>query len=105
MEDILIYYCKQLKLGSTIITNAKTIKYESNETFLIELLRLELENRELKRRNLNLKQANFDVVKTFEGYKVENIVIPDTLDLQDIKECNFIDRKENLIFYGPTGKR
>lgn len=104
MEDILIYYCKQLKLGSTIITNAKTIKYESNETFLIELLRLELENRELKRRNLNLKQANFDVVKTFEGYKVENIVIPDTLDLQDIKECNFIDRKENLIFYGPTGR-
>lgn len=71
--------------------------------FLAQLLRMEIEHRELTRKNRNLKSAGFDVIKTFENYKFGDIQIPNAIGIKELKSGAFIDRLENLILYGPVG--
>jgi len=60
-------YCKKLKIGKVFYQDYKEIKADSHEAFLLELLKRELENREVVRKNRLLRAANFDVIKTFRG--------------------------------------
>jgi DNA replication protein DnaC len=79
-SDILIkQYCKKLRLGMNIYENYSKISAADHADFLAQLLKMEVEHRELVRKNRNLKSAGFDVIKTF------------------------IERQENLILYGPVG--
>jgi len=96
-------YCKKLKIGKVFYQDYKEIKADSHETFLLELLKRELENREVVRKNRLLRAANFDVIKTFEDYIFDNIQIPSTITVEDITTAAFVGRKENLILYGPVG--
>jgi len=103
MQQKIKEHCAALKLGSRISENYKKIKAKTNEEFLEKLLRTEVEVREVNRKNTLLKTAKFDVVKTFEKYSFDEIEIPANLDIEDIKSAAFIERKENLILYGPVG--
>lgn len=103
MEDMLYKACRKLHFSSNIIENAKRIEKADNINFLLELFTLELENRELKRKNVYIKSAKFDVLKTFEDYSFEDIKIPKSITPTDIINSNFIDKKENLIMYGNVG--
>ena len=103
MQQVIKEHCFTLKLGSRMAENYKKIEAETNEEFLEKLLRLEVEARETNRKNSLLKTAKFDVVKTFENYSFDEIEIPVSIDIEDIKSASFIDRKENLILYGPVG--
>lgn len=103
MEDMLYTACRKLHFGSNIVDNAKTINKKTNVEFLLELFTLELEHRDMKRRNAYIKQAKFDIVKTFEDYTFEDIKIPKSITPEDIQNSSFIDRKENLILYGNVG--
>ncbi|WP_139902847.1 IS21-like element helper ATPase IstB [Clostridium thermarum] len=58
---------------------------------------------ETTRINRCLKQAKFDVIKTFENYSFKDIEIPEKLPLESIRNADFIDRRENLILYGGVG--
>ena len=51
MSDLLIKYCKELRFSSNLIENAKLLKSQDNLEFLTELFKLEIQNRELKRKN------------------------------------------------------
>ena len=42
-------------------------------------------------------------MKTFEGYEFNDIQIPSGITVDEIKSTDFIDKKENLILYGPVG--
>jgi len=95
--------CKQLKIGSTFYKGYKDIKADTHEQFLLELLKRELENREIVRKNRLLKTANFDVVKTFQGYTWDQIQIPPSISIEDIKAAKFVEQKANLILYGSVG--
>ncbi len=103
MEAMIEACCKQLKIGSTFYKGYKDIKADTHEQFLLELLRKELGNREIVRKNRLLKTANFDVVKTFQGYIWDQIQIPPSISLEDIKAVKFVERKANLILYGNVG--
>lgn len=103
MEAMIEACCKQLKIGSTFYKGYKDIKADTHEQFLLELLRKELVNREIVRKNRLLKTANFDVVKTFQGYIWDQIQIPPSVNLEDIKAVKFVERKANLILYGNVG--
>jgi DNA replication protein DnaC len=103
MESMIEACCKQLKIGSTFYKGYKEIKADTHEQFLLELLKKELENREVMRKNRLLKSANFEVVKTFEGYVWDEIQIPQAISIEDIKAANCVDQKENLILYGSVG--
>lgn len=55
MEDMLYKACKKLHFGSNIVDNAKTIQKSNHIEFLLELFTLELEHRDMKRRNMYIK--------------------------------------------------
>ena len=103
MSDLLIQYCKELRFSSNLIENAKLLKCEDNLEFLTELFKLEVQNREIKRKNAYIKSAKFDVIKTFEDYTFEDIMIPNSIAIHDILNANFVKNKENLILYGNVG--
>jgi DNA replication protein DnaC len=103
MESMIESCCKQLKIGSTFYKGYKDIKADTHEQFLLELLQRELGNREIVRKNRLLKTANFDVVKTFQDYTWDQIQIPASISIEDIKTVNFVGQKTNLILYGNVG--
>ena len=96
-------YCKALRLSTSLADNALTIEGKTNQEYLIKLLKAELDYRDEKRRNLCLKQAGFDVTKTFGNYQFNEIEIPKTLSIESIKSLDFINKTENLILYGKCG--
>lgn len=103
MKEIIAQYCKELRLGKSIVENYQKIQAEINEEFLLKLLKLEIENRRVSRKNRYLKQANFEVMKTFEDYSFENVQIPQSITLEELREGRFLEKKGNLILYGPVG--
>ena len=103
-SDVLIkHYCKELRLGTSFYENYEEIQAVDFGDFLAQILKREAENRELVRRNRNLKSAGFDVIKTFEDYVFKDIQVPQAIDIDDLKTGGFIDKLENLVLYGPVG--
>ena len=103
METELLIACRQLRLGSGLVERAKDITADCHLEFLYKFFAAEIEERERNRRNAYIKAARFDLLKTFENYTFEDIKIPKTITAEDIKECLFIPKKENLILYGNVG--
>jgi len=103
MEAMIEAACKKLKIGRTIYKGYKDIQAESHEEFLLKLLQEEVLNRQQQRKNRLLKNAGFDVIKTFQDYSFEHVVIPKSIQLQGITNVEFLQKKENLILYGSVG--
>ncbi|SKA86249.1 DNA replication protein DnaC [Caloramator quimbayensis] len=102
IENIKLY-CRQLKFGGNIAKSVTTIEAETHEEFLAKILEIEIKRRESVRKNRYLKQAGFDVIKTFENYTFEQIELPPSITIDELKTTEFIKRNENLILYGPVG--
>jgi DNA replication protein DnaC len=97
-SDILIkQYCKELRLGKNIYENYSKISATDYADFLAQLLKMEIDHRELVRKNRNLKSADFDVIKTFENYEFGDVQIPNAISIEELKTGAFIDKLENLI--------
>jgi DNA replication protein DnaC len=103
METLIKTCCKKLRIGQGFYEGYKDIQAQTHEEFLLKLLQQELKNREMTRKKRLLKTASFDVIKTLENYSFDEIQIPISLPLEDLKQGNFIERKENLILFGPVG--
>lgn len=103
MNELIKNYCKQLRLGHSMALNYPNINADTHEEFLAKLLEMELKARELSRKNRCLKQAGFDVIKTFDGYSFDHIEIPSSIPLEELKTAALLRNKENLILYGPVG--
>lgn len=103
MREQIAGYCRQLKWGNSIVENYKELEANTHEEFLVKLLEMELLNREVTRKNRYLKQAGFDIMKTFQGYEFDQVQIPVSITLDEIKNAAFIEKKENLILYGAVG--
>ena len=73
-------------MGKVFYQEYQDIQAETQEAFLAELLFRELEHREIAKKNRNLKAANFDRIKTFADYSFDNIQIPASLTVEDIKK-------------------
>jgi len=103
VDNTLIEACKKLHFGSGLAAKAKKIKADTHLDFLLQLFTSEIEERERKRRNSYMKAAKFDIIKTFENYTFEDIKFPASLTADDVMECGFIPKRENLILYGNVG--
>jgi DNA replication protein DnaC len=103
MDDALILACKKLRFGGDLVAKAKKIKAKTHLDFLLQLFNSEIEEREMKRRNILIKSAKFDILKTFENYTFEDIKFPSALSVDDLMCTNFVPRNENLILYGNVG--
>jgi DNA replication protein DnaC len=103
VKELIADYCRQLKWGNSIVENYQNLEADTHEEFLLKLLKMELSNREMTRKNRYLKQAGFDMMKTFQGYGFDQVQIPSSITLDELKNADFIEKKENLILYGAVG--
>lgn len=103
MRELIYECCRNLRLSSTFADNAMNVEGKTHQEYVLELLKLEIVYRTNKRKKLRIKQAGFDTLKTFEGYKFEDIEIPPALTIDLLKQADFLNRTENLIMYGKNG--
>ncbi len=96
-------YQRKLKLSTNLMKIYPEIEADSQEEFLLKLLKELHEDREEKRRIRNLNNAGFQVMKSLQGYEFSEIRFPDSLQLHDLQSLSFLEKKENLILYGSVG--
>lgn len=102
-EHHIIECCKALKLGSTLAQTAKNVEASTHQEFLYKVLAEELKRRGEAKRVRYLNAAGFYSIKTFDGFKFDEIKLPAALTPETIQSGDFIQRKENLILYGNVG--
>ena len=68
--------CKELKLSHNMVEMADRVQADSHPEYLLKLLRSELEHRETQRKDKFLKNAGFYSIKTFDGFRFDEVTLP-----------------------------
>jgi DNA replication protein DnaC len=103
MSEQIEKYMRALKLGG-LAKEWQSVNYHNNEQYVMELLEMELKEREINRINRMVKIAGFRVIKTLEDFVwTPSVEIPQGLAKEDMETFTFIKKKENLIFMGAVG--
>jgi DNA replication protein DnaC len=102
-DDEITSCCKKLKLSHNLAEMAQTTEGESHQEYLYKLLSAELLNREHGRAAKLINTAGFYSIKTFDGFRFDEITLPSDLTIESLKTLDFIKRKKNIIMYGRTG--
>lgn len=94
---------RQLFLSGRICEICKEEATPKQAEFLLHVLQEELQLREQNKRQRLVKRAGFPVYKTFEGYSYQSVKLPPAFSREELENCQFIEKKENLVLYGPVG--
>jgi len=91
-----------------LLSNYTMSKYAAKATpeqadFLLELFGCELEYRKNNKHQRLMKRATFPVPKSFDGYDWSNVVLPSSITREELMNCDFVGRAENIIAYGSVG--
>ncbi len=95
LPDIKANYEEQIKLAIE-----KKLSYRE---FLINLLAIEEQGKKERLKEINIKAANFEGIKTLEEF---NFSFQKSINIAKIKELetlSFLEKKENIILIGPPG--
>jgi DNA replication protein DnaC len=103
MRSEISAFCKKLVLSQRAVALCETEATPRQEEFLHRVLTEEMENRERSRRGRLMSKAGFPVYKTLEGYELQGVKLPNSLQWSDLTEGTFIQGKRNLVLYGPVG--
>jgi DNA replication protein DnaC len=103
LENEIIACCKRLKLSRNLADMAQTTDGGSHQEYLYKLLSAELANREKVRVSKLINSAGFYSIKTFDGFRFDEITLPSDLTPESLKSLDFIKQKKNIIMYGRTG--
>lgn len=76
---------------------------ERYEDYLLDLANRELEQRQANQLKVRLKEARFPVVKTLETTDLKKWPGLNAASIREYTECDWIDRRENLVFVGKHG--
>lgn len=101
MKEQIEEYAKRLKL-SWIREHYHEIEAENNHDYLLKVFEREVQNREERKVNLLLKQAQLPKTGD-QPFQWEHIQIPQGIDRDTILQGEFIHERENLILYGGVG--
>lgn len=107
-HDKITQLCEQLKL-SGIMSNydslaQKAVKEElSFIDFLEQLLETESNHKKARSRHMLTRIAGFPAIKTLEDFDFKFAHQISREQLSNLASLSFIDRKENIIFIGPSG--
>lgn len=85
-----------------LVTDSES-KKESYVSFLSSIFKTEIDYRIRKKYERNMTTAHFPIEKnlsTFEFGKIKGISKSESINLTD---CRWIDKRENLLFFGPPG--
>ncbi len=106
--DQMLPLLKRLRLSGLLETldlrRSQAVEDDSTfDEFLYRLLNDELERRDTKARGLRVKKAGFMQDKILEDFDFSfNPTIPKA-EIIDLATGRYIERKENIIFVGPSG--
>lgn len=95
--------CKELRLNRNIAEMSEKIQADSNQEYLLKLLRSEIEHRDNIRRDKLIKNAGFYSLKAFEDFKFDEVTLPASISPDYLKNCEFIKTKTNIVMYGNVG--
>jgi DNA replication protein DnaC len=101
MKDQIEAYAKRLKL-SWIREHFQEIEAKDNQEYLLKLFEMEVQNREERKVNLLLNQAQLPKTGG-QPYQWQHIQLPQGVDRNTVLNGDFIKEKENLILYGGVG--
>lgn len=76
---------------------------ETHQEYLYKLLSAELKNRRRGRISKLINTAGFYSIKTFDGFRFDEVTLPTGLTPDNLKSLDFIEQKMNIIMYGRTG--
>lgn len=103
LEKEIIDCCKKLKLSRNLADMAQQTEGESHQEYLYKLLAAELKSREQGRIATLTNGAGFYSIKTFDGFRFDEITLPFGLTPESLKALDFIKEKKNIILYGRIG--
>lgn len=103
LEEEIIDCCKKLKLSRNLADMSHVTEGETHQEYLHKLLIAELKNREKGRVAKLINGAGFYSIKTFDGFRFDEITLPSDLRPESLKSLDFIREKKNIIMYGRTG--
>lgn len=100
--------CEDLKLGAiatewSAIADQAVAQDQSLADFLEALLKTEVAARTERTQSALLKFAGLPVVKLFEDYDFNFATGAPKKQLQGFLNLSFVERKENIVFLGPSG--
>lgn len=95
--------CKRLRLSRNLVEMAQSMEGSNHQEYLYNLLFSELQYRKKIRTEKLVSSAGFYNIKTFEGYRFDEITLPADLSEESLKSLKFIQEKKNIIMYGGTG--
>src|SRR5271157_1920099 len=72
-------------------------------TYLLQLLELELLDRERRAADRRLKAAKFPTIKTLENFDFAARPSVNKMLVAELARCEWIDKRENLILIGNPG--
>lgn len=103
MREEIKEYQRKLKLSNILVEVYPEIQADTNEEFLLELLKIMDKDREEKRKTRNLNNAGFTIIKTLEDYNYSQVRFPESINIEELESLSFLEKKENLILYGSVG--
>jgi len=95
--------CKELRLSKNMVAMSEQLEAQSHQEYLLKLLKSELEHRENARKDKLLKNAGFYSLKSFEGFKFDEVTLPSTVTPEYLKNCEFLNTNTNIVMYGNVG--
>lgn len=102
-EKTILSCCKALFLTSAIPEMIQQDGTPKQVAYLAAALRSEVARREENKRNRLVKRARFPIYKTFAGYEYRCVKLPPALSQEELENVRFIEKKHNLVLYGPVG--
>lgn len=95
--------CRKLFLTTAIPDMCQEKGAPKQLAYLQDALDLEIMSREQNKRERLVKRARFPIYKTFASYEYRGIQLPPALSREELESASFIEKKQNLVMYGPVG--
>ena len=103
MKEMINSYQKKLRLSKSLVEIYESISYVDKDQFMHDLLKIRYEERVTNIIERNIKFSRFPSLKTFDDFSYQDITFPETFTPEKMESLDFIENKENLIFYGRIG--
>jgi DNA replication protein DnaC len=108
LETRIVEVCRALRLPAVGRDAARLASEAVRQSvnplaYVVELLENELDERQTRRAERRVKEANFPVTKTLEGFDFKRANhLPESL-LRNLAEGSYIDNAEPILFLGEPG--
>lgn len=102
-REELVAFCRRLKIASAMAERAETTPGETHVEFLYNLLKREIEIRDMAHIENLMKEAKFPVRYTFDQFRTDEVEFPEGCSIESLKSLEFLHDHKNIIMYGGTG--